>query len=378
MGSQGWPPVRVLLANPYFLPHLGGIEARLHGLAKGLAARHEVAVLTSQLPGTAPEERRDGFTVLRCPARVWRTFPYNPPPSWTSGIGDALAGFDADVVDLQYRWAPEWTRALAAWAKRAPLVVTWHNAFGEGLGLVRALSRANDRRFLRHMGEARQFLCISDAVRRDLAREGVPAARMSVAYPGFDAPPPLRMPEGDHAVFVGRLVATKGLDVLLDALPAAPDVKVVLVGMGPQAKALQARARRRGVADRVRFTGFVPEEEKQALMASARFVVHPARWESLGHALAEAMLHGKPVLASDVGGVPELVGPGGILVPAGDPRALAEGMQRLWGDAPLREALGSKAREHVARFTWERCVADTERAYQQALTSPALRLPSPP
>jgi glycosyltransferase involved in cell wall biosynthesis len=359
--------VRIALANPYFLPHQGGIEARMLGLARGLARRHEVAVLTAQLPGTAREERIEGFTVLRCPARVWRSFPYNPPPVWTRGIADALDAFGPDVVDYQYRWAPEWNRAMSAWGARHPLVLTWHNAFGEGEGLTGALSRWNDRRFLQAMGHARRLICISEAVERDLAAHGIPRAKLSTVHAGFDALPPVAASEDGHAVFVGRLVATKGLDVLLDALARAPELSVVVVGQGPERARLERAAARLGVAGRVRFTGFVPKEERLRLVASSRFAVHPARWESLGHVLVEAMLLGKPVVASDVGGIPEVVGAGGVLTPAGDADALAGAMRALWDDAPLREALGAKARAHAARFTWERCVERTEQAYRAAM-----------
>jgi len=360
--------VRVLLANPYFLPFHGGIEGRMLGLAQQLARRgHEVGVVTAQLPGTAREERMHGFTVLRCPAWVWQGFPYNPPPLLTRGIGEVLQAWQPDVVDFQYRWAPEWTLAMRDWAKEHALVVTWHNAYGEGEGAAGWLSQANDAAFLRFLPSARRVVCISDAVRRDLAARGVAEERLVTIHAGFDPPPPFVAEQGEHAVFVGRLVATKGLDVLLAALARAPGMTVVLVGKGPERAALERQARALGVADRVRFAGWVPEEEKLRLVASARFVVHPARWESLGHAVAEAMLLGKPIVATDVGGLPEMVGPGGLLVPPGDPAALAEAMERLHADPLLRADMGKRAQAHALGFTWARCATLTEAAYRDAL-----------
>lgn len=358
--------MRLLLCNPYYHPFQGGIEARLHGTARGLAKQHEVAVLTAQLPGTAKEERREGYTILRVPAVVLDWFPYNPPPLVAWGIEDAIRAYDPDIFDFHYRWAPEWSRAFFAHAARAPAVFTWHNPYGEGTGWVRTVSEWNDARFLAGLGPVRRVITISEAVARDLATRGVPRAKLRAIHAGFDPAPPIRAPRADFALFVGRLVETKGLDVLLDALPLAPGVRVVLAGKGPALDGLVERARKNGVADRVQFRGFVPEAEKQRLMGTARFIVHPARWEGLGHALAEAMLHGTPVLATDVGGIPEAVGPGGVLVKPEDPKALAEGMTRLWNDGGLREALGAKALQHARGFSWERCVAETERVYREA------------
>jgi glycosyltransferase involved in cell wall biosynthesis len=232
---------------------------------------------------------------------------------------------------------------------------------------VGALSAWSDQRFLPKLRDVRRVVCISRAVAQDLARRGLPQAKLRSIHAGFDPPLPVPAQEQDHAVFVGRLVPTKGLDTLLEAMPHAPDVKVVLVGKGPEREALERRARALGLDGRVRFAGFVPEAEKARLVASARFVVHPARWEGLGHALLEAMQLGKPVLATDVGGIPEAVGPGGVLVPAGDPTALAGAMRDLWSQAGLRAALGAKAKAHAAGFTWERCVAQTEQVYREAL-----------
>lgn len=360
--------MRLLLANPYFLPHQGGIEGRIAGLARGLAARHEVAVLTARLPGTLAEEVVDGYTVLRCPAWQWRGFPYNPPPLWTRGVSDALEAWQPEVADFHYRWAPEWTRAMASWAREHATVFTWHNPYGEGTGLVGALSRWNDARFLPRLRDVRHVVCISEHVARDLAQRGLPGAKLVPIHAGFEAPALRGAPEDHHAVFVGRLVATKGLDTLLEALAVAPEVRVVVVGKGPERRSLERQARRLGVDARVRFAGFVPDAEKARLVAGARFVVHPARWEGLGHALAEAMLLGKPVVATRVGGISEVVGPGGVLVGPERPRELAGAMQALWGDASLRKVLGAKARAHAAGFTWERCVAATEKVYREALS----------
>jgi glycosyltransferase involved in cell wall biosynthesis len=386
--ALGWrafaAAVRVLLANPHFPPYRGGIEGRLEGLARGMAARgHDVAVLTARLPGTCAREERDGYEVLRCPAWLWTRFPTNPPPSWTRGVRAAAEAWAPDVLDLHYRWAPDWTRACRALAERTPLVVTWHNGFGEGQGLVGVLSRANDARFARALlPRARRVVCISDFVRRGLAARGVPPERLAVVPPGFDVPAlPAERRDGP-AVFVGRLVATKGLDVLLHALARAPGVRVDVAGGGPQRARLQRLAARLGVTDRARFAGFVPEAEKRALLARAPFLVHPAREEALGHALAEAMLLGCPVVGTEVGGVPEVVGPGGVLARAGDPAALADAMLLLWRDRGLAEALGSKARQHAERFTWDRCVEGTLRVYERATAAeapaPAARAPARP
>ncbi|HVL87704.1 MAG TPA: glycosyltransferase family 4 protein, partial [Candidatus Thermoplasmatota archaeon] len=184
--------MRILLANPYFLPYRGGIERRLDGQARELARQgHEVAVLCARLPGTSARQRDDGYEILRCPSFVWSSFPYNPAPLLSRRVLETAASFSPDVVDFHYRWAPDWTRAMRRASARVPLVVTWHNVFGEGSGVLGRVSRANDRRYLRFArSHARAIACVSEHVRRELADEGAPASQL-VTLPmlGVDGPP---------------------------------------------------------------------------------------------------------------------------------------------------------------------------------------------
>ena len=118
-----------------------------------------------------------------------------------------------------------------------------------------------------------------------------------------------------------------------------------------------------GLADKVVFTGHVSEEEKRRLMASCKVFAFPSMFESFGLAAAEAMAYGKPVVASNVGGLPEVVGDGGILVPPASPQELAAALDRLLKDDGLRHELGRRARDHIRPFSWDNIAAKIERIY---------------
>lgn len=102
--------MRVVLLNPFHYPYMGGIEHRLHEVSCRLASKHEMIVLTSQLPGTPEEEERDGYRIVRLPSKF--TDIYNPPFVTTPGVLEALEGLDPDVVDFHYRWAPSYNKAI--------------------------------------------------------------------------------------------------------------------------------------------------------------------------------------------------------------------------------------------------------------------------
>lgn len=160
-----------------------------------------------------------------------------------------------------------------------------------------------------------------------------------------------------------------GPDLLVDALallPSNPPFEVVIAGDGGMRQTLEERVRGSGHEDRVRFVGRLSTEELVVLLADLDIFVMPSRREGWGVSAAEASAAGLPVVASRVGGIPEIVvdGETGILVPSGGAEALAGALARLIGDAGLRARLGDAGRRKVeAEYRWETCVDRMESVY---------------
>jgi len=149
-------------------------------------------------------------------------------------------------------------------------------------------------------------------------------------------------------LFVGRLEYVKGVDVLLEAFACLPDnCKLLIAGDGSQRKALETLAGRLQVHDRVEFLGF--RTDVQRLMTSVDCVVLPSRWEGLPMVLLEAMAVGAPVVASAVGGIPEIVEHEvtGWLVPPEDPMRLAYALKGVLKDRAKSHYVGEKARKRI-------------------------------
>jgi glycosyltransferase involved in cell wall biosynthesis len=161
--------------------------------------------------------------------------------------------------------------------------------------------------------------------------------------------------EPAEVLYAGRLSAEKGVLELLDA---AAGLNLVVAGDGP-------------LRDRIPFArGFVPHDELQQLYARAAVVACPSRREGFGVACLEAMAHGRPVVATRVGGLLDLVvdGETGIVVPPRDPAALRSALERLLADPDLRRRLGSAGRERArTHFSWERVTDATLAAYAEAI-----------
>ncbi len=158
---------------------------------------------------------------------------------------------------------------------------------------------------------------------------------------------------GDRLLFVGRLAAVKGLLVLLDALAAArttrPDLRLTLVGDGPDRPMLEARVRAMGLDAAVTFAGYKAQDEVAAALQAADALVLPSFAEGVPVVLMEAMAAELPVVATQVGGVGELVTDGetGLLVPPGDCAALANALLRVMTDEALRQRMGKAGRARV-------------------------------
>jgi glycosyltransferase involved in cell wall biosynthesis len=168
------------------------------------------------------------------------------------------------------------------------------------------------------------------------------------------APPPQHVEaeslDARTFVFVGRLTEQKALTVALEALHDVESAQLVLIGDGPERERLARRAAELGVGGRLRFAGALPREQVLRHLAGACAALLPSAWENSPHAVVEALSVGTPVVATAVGGVPEIVrdGENGLLVPPNDAPALAQAMRRVLEDDGLRDRLAAGAVPSVA------------------------------
>ncbi len=178
---------------------------------------------------------------------------------------------------------------------------------------------------------------------------------------------PIPRPAGDGPVVgtVGRAARQKGFDVLLEAIARVPGAQLVIVGGGAELTELVALAESLGISDRVEFTGWVDNPRDH--LTRFDLYVQPSRFEAQGVAIAEAMLAGLAVVATDVGGIPDVVvdGETGLLVPSENPDALGNAIGELIDDPARRAEMGRAGRRRaVDRFTDDRMVAGFERLYR--------------
>ena len=259
--------------------------------------------------------------------------------SFASAARRAARG--ADVVHAH--WLPS---GIAGLVTRKPLVV---QLWGSDVELAKRLPWL----FRPILRRARVVICASQALAADARALG--AREVRVIPSGIDVPVTVGEPEHPpHILYVGRLSEEKGVRELAEAARGLP---LVVVGDGPLRHVLPQAV------------GFVPHDELGSYYERASIVVVPSRREGYGVVAREAMAYGRPVVATNVGGLPDAIEDevSGLLVEPLDPAALRVAFERLLGDETLRRQMGQRARRAAAQFPWDAWTAATGAAYRFAI-----------
>jgi glycosyltransferase involved in cell wall biosynthesis len=361
----------------FYPPTTGGIEQHLDVLCSGLARHLDVSVLVPSRSRRRVEERIGRLRVVRVPEfGRYLSAPFCPT------MPAALHRLAPDLVHLHFP-NPTGDAAYLLSGCRAPVVMTYHADMLRHPLLLRGYRRVFerlDRRVRRIIVASREYLDSSPllARRRDrcvVVPFGVDADAFTLRAGETDAAQQLRRRYGERLVlFLGVLRPYKGLEVLVRAARKV-DAHLLIAGRGTWTS-LGALVRQLGLERRVTFLGEVSAMERRLLLHASDVVTLPSidRREAFGIAQLEAMMCGKPVVASDLPtGVRSVTvhGRTGWLVPPGDADALARALGMLLEDDDLRATLGKAARERVEReFTAERMIASTLALYEQAMAEP--------
>ena len=333
-----------------------------HGWEVELAGPDEAIIYGEAEAAGVPIHRIDFARGYGAPARDARAF---------RGLRALLRAGGYDLLHCHSAKAGVVGR-LAARASRVPCVYTPHCfPFVGEFGTPRRIFATGVERALAPL--AARTICVCDDEREIGVRAGLRADRLRVVRNGCDPcpngfePDPNLLALRDGGVVgaaVAVLRAQKRLDVLVDAAPEVlrrlPDARLAIVGDGPLRDELHERARANGLDAEPRFA-FLPFGAPAARhLRAADVYVLPSGWEALPIGVLEALACGVPQIATDVGGTGEAVSPEtGVLVPPGDPAALAEALVGLLGDPARREAM--------AQASVERMVAETAAVYAETL-----------
>ncbi|MFY1671906.1 glycosyltransferase family 4 protein [Plantactinospora sp. WMMB334] len=400
-------PLKILILSWEYPPVLvGGLGRHVHALATALAAAgHQVTVVTRHGEGAPVEAYADGVHVVRAPEDPVG-FPLATPSllAWTMAFNHTLTRTalraartgDYDVIHA-HDWLVAHTAITLADHLDIPLVTTIHaTEAGRHQGwLPDEMNRTIHS--VEHWLSAESHRVITcSGYMRDQVKGlfGLPDGHVEVVPNGVDDRAWSAQPRAVAAArkryagagplvgFAGRLVYEKGVQHLVHAVPRLrerhPELRVVIAGDGPYRQELQEQAQRLGLAESVRFAGFMTERQLPAVLAATDATVVPSLYEPFGMVALEAAAAGAPLAVAATGGLAEIVEPGvtGVTFPHSDPDALAGAVDSLLGDEVFARRVARRARTMVTeRYGWASIAARTAAVYASAANAgPAPRV----
>lgn len=384
--------MRILGVTPYYLPEGGGLERYAHEGFQRLAARgHEVHVV-SFTKRERSVDLLDGVTVDRhVPWRIVSNTPVSP--GFYGTLTTLIEEYEPDVVSAHGPVPfPLEMAALACRRTGVPLVMTYHaGRLDGGSPLLDAIAAVDRATLEAHaFRQASRIIAVSEFVKHNAAQRH--PEKVAVIPPGVDhtrfTPAAVDVASRD-VLFVGsvsRSYAWKGFETLYRAFrrvaAEVPDATLSVVGTGDLVGHYAALAARDGLAERVRFLGRLPEPELVEAYRHTAVACLPSTSpaESFGMVLAEANACGKPVVASRIGGIPEVVAEGatGLLVTPGDADALAEALAWTLTNPEAARRMGTEGRARIlANHDWDRIVERTESVLLDAVGRFSLKTLTP-
>lgn len=386
--------MRVLHLSWEFPPRIiGGIAAHVFDLSRALARRGlEVNVMTCNFPGAKKFENIDGVNVNRFEAYAtgdsflgWALRMQKNMEISSSDLITGTGGFD--IIH-----AHDWLSGVAGiglkYLYRKPLITTMHSTeYGRRTGIHNDLQASIHEIEGWITSESWRVITCSYYMRSHVAwcfhlpegkicviPNGVDVTKFSFTFNYWDVRN--RFAQGSEKVllFVGRLVPEKGLDTLINALPmilaGGVNVKLVVVGEGPQKEMYQGMASDYGLREKVLFAGYIDDWTLRALYRVADVTVVPSKFEPFGIVALEAMAAHCPLVTTSTGGLSEIVDDGGtgLKVPIDDPPALARAILRIVRDVGFRNYVVENAYQKCLwNYNWDKIAEWTSGVYAAVL-----------
>ncbi len=353
----------------YIIPYLsiGGTEKHLLDLVNGFQEQYRLFLLAP------PGETLEQFTKHQ--------ITYYPFPRLDQNLGKGLRDFFRNIKQIttenqidfiHIHGAPELMLLVRMINRKIPILFTVHGFHGDMKSFDYWLCARFCNRF------AAKVIAVAEAEEKILLQKGIQPGLIQTILNGvpdplkltFSKPEPLQNLPLERVLIgaIARLETTKGIHFLIQAFaaiaPRFPKLHLVIVGTGGKEPELKEQAAQSGLNDRITFTGY--QQNVHDYLHYFTIFVIPSLHEAHPLVLMEGMGHGKPIIATTVGGIPEVINDreNGLLVPPAQPEELAAALERLLKDAELPVVLGKKARESYEKeFTVERMLQETEKVY---------------
>lgn len=365
-----------------YLVASGKVESRVVAPVPWFPSRHPRFGHYARLASVPRAEIRNGLSVLHpryvvVPRVGMNITPYLLAHSARKAIGRILdEGYDFDAIDAHYFYPDGVAAVMLGKYFNRPVVVT---ARGTDINLIPQFPRPR-KMILQAASQADGIITVCNALKDEMVQLGMSPDNITPLRNGVDLQRFQPMNRGAARaalgltrftlLSVGLLDPRKAHDLIIKALPALPDVDLLIAGTGPEKKNLEQLARELGVNDRVTLLGPLPQTELKTYYNAADALVLASSREGWANVLLEAMACGTPVVASNVWGTPEVVAApeAGVLMPERTPQGLVQALGQLRANYPDHMA----TRRYAERFDWQPTTQGQIDLFQNILANKAL------
>lgn len=377
--------MRVALVSDWYYPKIGGVASHMHHLAIKLKERgHEVAIVTNnRTTGKEEDLEKRGIELIKIPGIVSPLLEVNVTYGLKSSeeLNEFLKDFD--IVHSHHAFTPLALKAVKAGRAmgRATLLTTHSISFAHESKLWEALGFTISL-FTDYLKYPHRIIAVSRAAKAfiehftdvpiSIVPNGVDDKRFSPTKEKDKIKAKFGI-KGNVVLYVSRMSYRKGPHVLLNAFSKIKDATLVMAGSGEMLPFLKAQAKFLGIEDRVVFMGYAPDDLLPEIFKMADIFVLPSvSSEAFGIVVLEAMASGVPVIATNVGGIPEVLkeNEAGLLVPPGNELELRNAIQKLLNNEELRKWYGINGRKAVEeKYSWDKVVVEIEKVYEEIISN---------
>ena len=364
--------------------NIGGVELRNYELAKRLAKKHEVHIYGVKLWKGPNVIKKDGIIIHGiCKYKNLYTFSgkrrIREPLIFSIALFKELIKEKFDIIDASsFVYFHCFPAKLISLIKKTPIVFTWHQYWGnywyEYLGIFKGIIGKTIEKLSLYL--TNNNLAVSKTTREDLIKNGIKRKNIKLSYNGIDIKE-IKKTKKDKIehdlIYVGRLSHQKNIGLLLESIPKIkkefPEIKVAIIGDGPDKNNLINKANLLKIKKNVDFLGFIENKNKiYSLMKSSKIFVLPSILEGFGIVVIEA--HGcripTVIIDSKWNASKELIEKNG-LISKNNPLELSKTIKRLLKNKNLRKKLGKRAVKTAKKFDWDRITKELEKYYEKTI-----------
>jgi glycosyltransferase involved in cell wall biosynthesis len=368
--------IKVVMLGPY-LYEMGGVTMHIKKITKYLSFREDIEMHLITI-GNKNEKTKIGNLNIHM---IKKSLPYPfSIPSLVWFLKHKIIELNPDIVHAQGSFAP-YSTAAALVRNKYPTILTMHGIiakelkFHKGINFIFILfiHKPNEKYVVSKISNIIAVSLHVKNVISDMTQSQICVIQNGIDFEDIHNVQPHKSIEYPSILFVGGLSKVKGIDTLLNAVPIIRkkilNLCLYIAGSGPEENKLKELVKELNIEENVNFLGYVSEIEKYSYYKSADVCVFPSIYEPFGIVLLEAMACGKPVVASNVGGIPFVVEEGktGLLFESGNVEDLADKIMTILKNEKLREKMGEAGRERAKEFTWDKIAERTVEVYKEIL-----------